>query len=118
MPYVVFSIVGLLPLAILFALLNARLDWSEYLIWLMAVNITTFGVYGLDKILSRVRWLRAPNVTLHGLALAGGFLGGWAGRAIFNHKTNTEKYPEYPMILAVSTLVHIVIMWYLFLRPG
>jgi uncharacterized membrane protein YsdA (DUF1294 family) len=118
MPYVVFSVVAVLPLAILFALLNIRLDWPEYLIWLVAVNIITFCVYGLDKVLSKVRWLRAPNVTLHGLALAGGFLGGWAGRSVFHHKTNTDKYPEYPMILAASTLVHVAIMWYVFVRPG
>lgn len=118
MPYVVFSLVGILPLALLFASLNARLDWPDYLIWLVSANITTFGVYGLDKTLSKVRWLRAPNVMLHGLAVVGGFAGGWAGRAVFNHKTNRDRYPEYPMVLAASTILHVTIIWYLFLRPG
>lgn len=96
MPYVVFSIIGILPLALLFALMNLQLDWPDYFIWLVAANAVTFCVYGLDKFLSKVRWLRAPNITLHGLALVGGFLGAWAGRAVFNHKTNRERYPEYP----------------------
>ena len=118
MPYLVFSIIGFLPLGVLFAWLNAQLRWPDYFIWLLAANVVAFGVYGLDKTLSKVRWLRAPNVTMHAMALVGGFLGAWMGRAVFNHKTNTREYPEYPRIIALSALLHAVIIWYFFLRTG
>ena len=118
MPYLVFSVVGFLPLAVLFALLNAQLRWPDYFVWLIAANSVAFAVYGIDKILSKVRWLRAPNVALHGLALVGGFLGAWTGRAVFNHKTDTREHPEYPRILVFSALLHIAIVWYFFLRPA
>lgn len=118
MPYLVFAITAVLPLAILFALLNARLDWPEYLIWLVAANITTFGVYGLDKFLSKIRWLRVPNILLLGLAVVGGFLGATVARLIFRHKTDARRYAYYPQVIAASALVHIAIIWYFFLRAG
>ena len=116
MPYLVFAITAVLPLAFLFALLNARLDWPEYFIWLMAANITTFGVYGLDKVLSKIRWLRVPNMLLLGLAVAGGFLGATVARLVFHHKTDPRRYAPYSQVIAASALVHIAIIWYFFLR--
>jgi|YNPNPStandDraft_1061719.scaffolds.fasta_scaffold06448_6 uncharacterized membrane protein YsdA (DUF1294 family) len=118
MPYLVFAITAVLPLAILFALLNARLDWPEYFIWLVAANVTTFGVYGLDKFLSKIRWLRVPNLLLLGLAVVGGFLGAAMARLLFRHKTDPRRYAQYPQVIAASTLVHIAIIWYFFLRTG
>ncbi|MCS7260353.1 MAG: DUF1294 domain-containing protein [Anaerolineae bacterium] len=118
MPYLVFAITAILPLAVLFALLNARLNWPEYLIWLVAVNITTFGVYGLDKVLSQIRWLRVPNVLLLGLAVIGGFLGATLARLVFRHKTDARRYTSYSQVIAASALVHIAIIWYFFLRAG
>lgn len=118
MPYLVFAITAILPLAVLFALLNARLEWPEYFIWLVAANVTTFGVYGLDKILSKIRWLRVPNILLLGLPVVGGFLGAAAAMVIFRHKTDPRRYAQYPQVIAASALVHIAIIWYFFLRTG
>ncbi len=116
MPYLVFSIIAILPTAVFFALLNARVDWPDYFVWLIAINVVTFGVYGLDKVLSRIRWLRAPNIMLLGLALAGGFCGAAVSQLVFRHKTNPRRYAQYPKVIAASALVHIAIIWYFFLR--
>jgi uncharacterized membrane protein YsdA (DUF1294 family) len=58
-----------------------------YLIWLAILSVVTFFLYGFDKAHSKTDGWRVPEVVLHGLALAGGFIGGWAGRSIFRHKT-------------------------------
>jgi len=62
--------------------------------------------------------VRAPENLLHGLSLAGGFLGGWLGRIVFDHKTNVQKHPAFPIILLVSAIGHCVLIYYLFLRGG
>ncbi len=63
------------------------MGWQFYLIWVVIASGITFLLYGLDKAQSKNGGWRVPEVVLHGLALAGGFPGGWAGRSIFRHKT-------------------------------
>jgi len=81
-----------------------------YLIWLAAASIITFILYGLDKARSKRKgaW-RIPENTLHVMALAGGFLGGWLGRSIFDHKT---RKGIFVFILVISTLIHVGITWW------
>jgi uncharacterized membrane protein YsdA (DUF1294 family) len=87
--------------------------WQFYLIWLALVSGTTFLLYGLDKARSKSGGWRIPEITLHWLALAGGFPGGWAGRSLFHHKT---KKGIFVFILAVSTLLHLCLAYWLFIR--
>jgi uncharacterized membrane protein YsdA (DUF1294 family) len=81
-----------------------------YWIWLAALSIITFVLYGLDKARSKRKgaW-RIPEMTLHVLALAGGFLGGWAGRLLFHHKT---KKGIFAFVLLISTLIHAGLVWW------
>ena len=55
--------------------------------WLLAVNLTTFAWYALDKSLARHGVRRVPERVLHGLALAGGSFGAWLAMRTFRHKT-------------------------------
>ena len=73
------------------------------LIWLAALSLITFILYGIDKAQSKRKGARIPEAALHLLALAGGFIGGWAGRSLFRHKT---KKGIFIFVLAVSTLIH------------
>ena len=50
-----------------------------YLIWLILISVITFFVYGYDKFQAKSGGWRVPEKVLHGLALAGGFMGGWIG---------------------------------------
>jgi uncharacterized membrane protein YsdA (DUF1294 family) len=70
-------------------------------------------LYGLDKAQSKNGGWRVPEVVLHGLALAGGFPGGWAGRSIFRHKT---KKGIFVFVLVVSTALHLGLVYWLFIR--
>jgi len=89
------------------------MGWQFYLIWVVIASGITFLLYGFDKAQSRKGDWRVPEVVLHGLALAGGFLGGWAGRSMFRHKT---KKGIFVFVLAVSTALHLGLVYWLFIR--
>jgi uncharacterized membrane protein YsdA (DUF1294 family) len=85
-------------------------DWNPFLIWISAVSLVTFILYGYDKTQAKMGGTRVPEIVLHGLALAGGFLGGWLGRWIFHHKT---RKPIFTTILTISTFLYVGIAIYL-----
>jgi uncharacterized membrane protein YsdA (DUF1294 family) len=90
------------------------MDWRlYYLIWLAIASGFTFILYGLDKFQSKRDGWRVPEVVLHGLALLGGFPGGWAGRSVFRHKT---KKGFFVFVLVVSTAIHLGLIYWLFIR--
>ena len=82
--------------------LGMVVGWPWLVAWVAAWSIVTFGFYGLDKSAARAGRIRTPELVLHGLALGGGFPGGWLGRAVFRHKT---RHPAFLIVLVVSTLV-------------
>jgi uncharacterized membrane protein YsdA (DUF1294 family) len=82
-----------------------------YLIWLAAFSLVTFILYGVDKSRARRAAWRIPEATLHWMALLGGFPGGWAGRAVFRHKTQKTSFV---LVLAFSTIIHLgLVLWVL-----
>jgi uncharacterized membrane protein YsdA (DUF1294 family) len=89
------------------------MGWKLYWIWLVIASGITFLLYGFDKAQSKKGGWRVPEVVLHGLVLAGGFPGGWAGRSIFRHKT---KKGIFVFVLAVSTALHLGLVYWLFIR--
>ena len=84
-----------------------------YWIWLAAISLITFIVYGIDKSRARSGGWRIPEKTLHWLAIAGGFPGGWVGRIVFRHKT---RKGFFTFVLMVGTLIHAGIIYWLFFR--
>ena len=85
------------------------MGWQFYSIWLAIASGITFLLYGFDKTQSKNGGWRVPEVILHGLALAGGFPGGWAGRSIFRHKT---KKGIFVFVLAVNTAIHLGLVYW------
>jgi uncharacterized membrane protein YsdA (DUF1294 family) len=61
--------------------------WPWILCWLIAINATTFGMYGIDKYQARHEGWRIPEKTLLALGFIGGTLGAWMGMQVFRHKT-------------------------------
>ncbi len=60
--------------------------------YLLAVNVLTFIVFGVDKWKAqRGRW-RVPEATLMGLAALGGSVGAWLAMQLFHHKTQKKKF--------------------------
>jgi uncharacterized membrane protein YsdA (DUF1294 family) len=76
---------------------------SPLLAWMVGWSLPAFAAYGIDKRQASTGGWRIPEVVLHGLALIGGVVGAWAGRAVFRHKT------QKPVFLAV--LVVASVLW-------
>ena len=62
------------------------------LIYLVAINVVTFVVYGIDKYKAVHSKWRIPESTLIGLAVIGGSVGAWLGMKFWHHKTLHAKF--------------------------
>ena len=71
--------------------------------YLIAVNVLAFILYGLDKKRARNREWRISEKTLIGIAVIGGSIGAILGMHIFHHKTR-HWYFRYglPLILIMQ----------------
>jgi uncharacterized membrane protein YsdA (DUF1294 family) len=78
------------------------LGLSPLLAWVAGWTLPTFGMYGIDKRQAQQGGWRVPEAVLHGLALVGGVIGAWAGRAVFHHKTHK---PAFTIVLAGASLL-------------
>ena len=77
--------------------------------YLIAVNLTTFLFYGIDKGLSKTSLLRTPERVLHGLAFAGGSPAALAAQKIFHHKTIKKSFQiTYWLIVIVQLIAAIL----------
>ena len=60
--------------------------------YLLAVNVLTFIVYGVDKWKARRGHWRVPEASLLGLAALGGSVGAWLAMQLLRHKTQKKKF--------------------------
>jgi len=70
-------------------MINFNITLTYFELYLLLLNLITFGVYGFDKILSlrdNPQARRVREVTLLGLALLGGVIGGLLAMTLFRHK--------------------------------
>ena len=80
------------------------------ILYLIAINVVTFLVYGLDKWKAKRDAWRISESTLLLLAAAGGSVGALLGMQIFRHKTKHAKFTVgVPVILLVQ--VALAIWW-------
>jgi uncharacterized membrane protein YsdA (DUF1294 family) len=105
------------------------------LYYLIAINVVTFFVYGIDKFKAaskrgqsqarlsfaerkqfrpkvnakKSKW-RIPEATLLMLAVIGGSIGAWLGMKVWHHKTLHKKF-KYGLPLILMAQVALVI-WY------
>ena len=82
------------------------------LLYLVAVNLVTFLIYGIDKFKSkRAKW-RVPEATLLGLAAVGGSIGAWLGMKLWHHKTLHKKFRYgIPLILIAQMAIVLLAIW-------
>ncbi len=79
------------------------------LLYLFAVNLVTFFIYGIDKFKSKqARW-RVPEATLLWLAAVGGSIGAWLGMKLWHHKTLHKKF-RYGIPLILIAQIAIVLL--------
>lgn len=110
--YVLYGILAAAAYGGLFLLLESLTDWRWYFNWLIAGSAVTFVFYGIDKALSKTNATRISEITLHLLALAGGFAGALLGMLVFRHKSNFRRHPLFlPIIIAGGVVWSYVIFW-------
>jgi uncharacterized membrane protein YsdA (DUF1294 family) len=85
-----------------FLVLWLVLHWSPLLAWVAGWTPVAFAAYGLDKRAAVRGGWRIPEAALHGLALIGGVVGAWAGRAVFRHKT---RKPVFLVVLVLASIL-------------
>lgn len=79
-------------------------------IYLIAINVITFFLYGIDKMKAqRSKW-RIPEAVLLGLAVIGGTIGALFGMRVWNHKT---KHKIFKYGLPLLLLIQILLLYFL-----
>ena len=85
------------------------------LIYLAALNIFAFFLYGIDKWKSRHNKWRVTEARLITIALLGGSLGAWLSMKLWHHKTQHSKFRfGLPLILFLHLAIAIVAVYYFY----
>ena len=85
---------------------------EEIICYLLAVNIVTFLLYGIDKYKAKKGKWRISEATLLTMAAIGGSIGAWAGMRLWHHKTMHKKFKygiPVIIILQVALAVYLLI---------
>lgn len=79
-------------------------------IYLLAMTIVTFFIYGIDKYKARKTKWRIPETTLLWMAIWGGSVGALLGMKVWRHKTLHRKFKYgVPAILIIQIILAILI---------
>ena len=78
------------------------------LICLVAINVVTFFMYGIDKWKAKRSKWRISEATLMGLAVIGGSIGAWLGMKVWHHKTMHKKFQFGIPLIIVAQVAMII----------
>ena len=81
---------------------------EEIICYLLAVNIVTFLLYGIDKYKAKKGKWRISEATLLTMAAIGGSIGAWAGMRLWHHKTMHKKF-KYGIPLIIIMQIALVV---------
>ena len=85
---------------------------GELAVWLIAINLVTFAVYGADKRRARRGAWRVPEKTLFLLPLLGGSVGALLGMRVFRHKTKHWYFVwGIPLILLAQAALAVWLLY-------
>ena len=78
------------------------------MIWyLLGINIFSFIIYGVDKLLAVKKLFRVSEYSLFILTIFGGGIGSLLGMKVFHHKT---KKKVFWIINIIASIIWIIIM--------
>ena len=81
---------------------------EEIICYLLAVNIATFLLYGIDKYKAKKSKWRISEATLLTMAAIGGSIGAWAGMRLWHHKTMHKKFKYgIPIIIILQVALAV-----------
>ena len=80
---------------------------------LLGVNLMTFLLFGLDKLLAIRRRRRIPEATLLTLSFLAGSPGAMLGMALFRHKTDARAHPAFVWGVPLMYVFELTVAVYL-----
>ena len=84
---------------------------EEIICYLLAVNIVTFLLYGIDKYKAKKGKWRISEATLLTMAAIGGSIGAWAGMRLWHHKTIHKKFKYgIPVIIILQVALAVYLL--------
>ena len=83
-------------------------QYSMY--YLLAINIVSFFLYGIDKYKAKKNKWRISEATLLLMAVVGGSIGAWSGMRLWHHKTMHKKF-KYG--IPVIIILQVALAFYL-----
>lgn len=104
------TILALAFFALLIGLTVARKLHVVVPVIYLLMSILTFLAYGNDKSRAEQNRRRTPEVTLHNMALFGGWPGGWIAQRIFRHKS---KKTEFQVTFWLTVIGNCAILYFL-----
>ena len=76
--------------------------------YLLAINIESFFLYGIDKYKAKKNKWRISEATLLMMAVIGGSIGAWVGMRLWHHKTMHKKF-KYGIPIIIIMQVCLVV---------
>ena len=86
------------------------------LCYLVAVNIVTFFLFGIDKYKAKHSRWRVPEATLLWLSAIGGSIGAWLGMYAWRHKTQHTKFHLGVPLILFAQIAAVALLYYLSIR--
>ena len=84
---------------------------EEIICFLLAINIATFLLYGIDKYKAKKSKWRISEATLLTMAAIGGSIGAWAGMRLWHHKTMHKKFKYgIPLIIIMQIALAVYLL--------
>ena len=84
---------------------------EEIICFLLAINIATFLLYGIDKYKAKKNKWRISEATLLTMAAIGGSIGAWAGIRLWHHKTMHKKFKYgIPLIIIMQIALAVYLL--------
>ena len=79
--------------------------------YLLAVNITSILLYGIDKYKAKKGRWRISEATLLLIAVIGGSIGAWTGMRLWHHKTKHKKFKYgIPIIIILQVALAVYLL--------
>lgn len=81
---------------------------KTFIIIFIIFNFITFIVFGIDKVLARMKRRRISEKTLLCMAIAGGSVGAVFAQKIFRHKTQKFRYLFWIILIIQFILFEVI----------
>lgn len=79
--------------------------------YLLAINIASFFLYGIDKYKAKKGRWRISEAILLLMAVIGGSIGAWAGMRLWHHKTMHKRFKYgIPIIIIIQVALAVYLL--------